>query len=98
MLKSYTYFCLTGDFIILKNELRDFTMISNNCKAVNEYEQIGSLGSPTNNNQFVCSNILTSPANGDDDVFGDSALEPNVPIKLCHSTPFVLYHVFTLLT
>ncbi|CAN5592950.1 hypothetical protein BH18THE1_BH18THE1_04470 [soil metagenome] len=46
----------------------------NNCKAVNEYEHIGSLGSTTNNNQFVCNNILESPANGDDDVFGDSAL------------------------
>ena len=48
----------------------------NNCKAVNEYEHIGILGSPENNNQFVCNNILTSPANGDDNVFGDSALEP----------------------
>ena len=50
-----------------------------NCKAENEYEKIGSIGSTTNNNQFVCLNILTSPANGDDNVFGDSALLPNTP-------------------
>jgi hypothetical protein len=46
-----------------------------NCKAENEYEKIGSIGSTTNNNQFVCPNVLTSPANGDDNEFGDSALE-----------------------
>jgi hypothetical protein len=51
----------------------------NNCKAENEYEKIGSMGSTTNNNQFVCTNVLTSPANGDDDVFGDSALLPYTP-------------------
>jgi hypothetical protein len=56
------------------NERTHKIIQENNCKAVNEYEHIGSLGSPTNNNQFVCNNILTSPANGDDDVFGDSAL------------------------
>ena len=55
------------------------------CKVKNEYEHIGIMGAHTNNNQFVCLNILTSPANGDDDVFGDSALEssassvPSVP-------------------
>jgi len=30
----------------------------------------------TNNNDFICTNVLISPANGDDDVFGDSALPP----------------------
>jgi hypothetical protein len=49
------------------------------CKVENEYEKIGSIGSTTNNNQFVCLNILTSPANGDDNVFGDSALESSIP-------------------
>jgi hypothetical protein len=49
------------------------------CKAKNEYEKIGSMGSTTNNNDFVCTNILTSPANGDDDVFEDSALLPTIP-------------------
>ena len=49
------------------------------CKVENEYEKIGSIGSTTNNNQFVCLNILTSPANGDDDLFGDSALESSIP-------------------
>jgi hypothetical protein len=32
----------------------------NDCKAKNEYEKIGSMGSTTNNNQFICTNILTS--------------------------------------
>jgi hypothetical protein len=45
-----------------------------NCKAENSYEKIGQMGNPTNNNQFRCDNTLTSPANGDDNVFGDSAL------------------------
>jgi hypothetical protein len=58
------------------NERTHNIIQENNCKAVNEYEHIGILGSPENNNQFVCNNILTSPANGDDNVFGDSALEP----------------------
>jgi len=51
----------------------------NNCKAVNEFEKIGSMNNPTNNNQFICSNVLVSPANGDDNVFGDNALIPNTP-------------------
>ncbi len=51
----------------------------NNCKAVNEFEKIGSMNNPTNNNQFICSNVLASPANGNDNVFGDSALIPNTP-------------------
>ena len=60
----------------------------NDCKAKNEYEKIGSLGSTTNNNQFICTNILTSPANGDDNEFGDilidevfgpSSLLPDIP-------------------
>jgi hypothetical protein len=42
----------------------------NDCKVKNENEKIGSMGSPTNNNQFVCDNELTSPANGDDNEFG----------------------------
>jgi hypothetical protein len=42
----------------------------NDCKVKNENEKIGSMGNPTNNNNFECSNVLTSPANGDDNVFG----------------------------
>jgi hypothetical protein len=49
-----------------------------NCKVKNENEHIGSMGSPTNNNNFSCDNVLTSPANGNDDVFGDSAI-PSTP-------------------
>ena len=45
-----------------------------NCKVNNENEHIGSMGSPTNNTDFSCDNTLTSPANGNDDVFGDSAI------------------------
>jgi hypothetical protein len=33
------------------------------------------MGSSTNNNQFPCANVLVSPANGDDDVFGDEVLD-----------------------
>ena len=56
----------------------------NNCKAVNEYKHIDSMGSPVNNNQFDCTNTLTSPANGDDnefidEVFGPTSLIPNIP-------------------
>ena len=51
----------------------------NNCKAENEFEDIGSLGSPVNNNQFDCTNTLTSPANGDDNVFVDEIFGPNTP-------------------
>ncbi len=46
-----------------------------NCKAVNEYEHIGTIGDPENNNDFTCDNNLLDPANGDDNEFGDSALE-----------------------
>jgi hypothetical protein len=49
------------------------------CKAKNEYEKIGNMGNTNNNNQFVCANVLTSPANGDDNVFGDSALPISIP-------------------
>jgi hypothetical protein len=41
------------------------------CKAENEYEKIGSMDNPTDNNQFTCDNILTSPANGDDNELDD---------------------------
>jgi hypothetical protein len=62
----------------------------NDCKAVNEYEHIGSLGSPVNNNQFECTNTLIDPANGDDnefvdevlvvdEVFGSTTLIPDIP-------------------
>ena len=60
----------------------------NDCKAENEYEKIGSMGNTVNNNEFVCTNILTSPANGDDnefggtvidEVFGLSSLIPDIP-------------------
>jgi hypothetical protein len=61
------------------NETNHKIIQENNCKAENKYEKIGSMGSPTNNNQFICTNVLISPANGDDNVFGDSALLPNTP-------------------
>jgi hypothetical protein len=45
-----------------------------NCKVKNEYEHIGTMGDPINDNRFICTNDLPNAANGDDDVFGDSAL------------------------
>jgi hypothetical protein len=56
------------------------------CKAENEYEHIGSMDSPTNNNQFTCDNILTSPANGDDNVIDEDDVS-NEPgnVLICHS-------------
>jgi len=53
--------CNQGTHIIKQSE---------DCKAQNEFEKIGSMGNPVDNNQFVCTNILTSPANGDDNEFG----------------------------
>ena len=55
-------------------------------RSQNEYEKIGTISSTTNNNQFVCLNILTSPANGDDDVFGDSALESSASSVLVYDS------------
>jgi hypothetical protein len=57
------------------NERTHKIIQENDCKAVNEYEHIGSMDSPTNNNQFECTNTLIDPANGDDNEFGDSALD-----------------------
>ena len=56
-----------------RNERTHKIIPENNCLAENEYEKIGYMGSTTNNNEFACTNVLTSPANGDDDVFGDNA-------------------------
>jgi hypothetical protein len=57
------------------NERTHIIKQDDDCKAKNEYEKIGTMGDSENNNQFICTNILTSPANGDDNEFGDSALE-----------------------
>jgi hypothetical protein len=57
------------------NERTHKIIQEDSCKAVNEYERIGTMGDSENNNQFSCDNILTSPANGDDNELGDSALE-----------------------
>jgi hypothetical protein len=51
------------------NERTHKIIQENNCKAVNEFEHIGTLGSPTNDNRFTCSNTLDDPANGDDNLF-----------------------------
>jgi hypothetical protein len=61
------------------NETNHKLKQDNECKVENSYEKIGNMGNPTNNNQFICSNVLTSPANGDDNVFGDSALPITIP-------------------
>jgi hypothetical protein len=55
------------------------------CKAVNEYEKIGSMDSTTNNNEFICTNILTSPANGDDNVLDvDGVSNEPGDVLICH--------------
>ena len=49
------------------------------CKAVNEYEHIGTMASSTNNNQFSCDNDLSNPANGDDNAFLELTLPAGPP-------------------
>ena len=69
------------------NERTHKIIQENNCKSVNEFEHIGVLGSPLNDNRFTCTNDLTEPANGDDnenvdividEVFG-TTLIPDIP-------------------
>ncbi|MDW0258726.1 MAG: hypothetical protein QN829_08375 [Nitrososphaeraceae archaeon] len=57
------------------NERTHKIIQEDNCKAVNEYENIATMSDPFHDNQFTCNNVLESPANGDDDEFGDSALQ-----------------------
>ncbi|MGI8719156.1 MAG: hypothetical protein ACR2KF_01400, partial [Nitrososphaeraceae archaeon] len=57
----------------------------NNCKAVNEFRSISTLGSPLNDNLFTCTNDLDSPANGDDDIF-DLTPQPNVVTGITQTT------------
>jgi len=70
------------------NERTHKIIQENNCKSVNEFEHIGVLGSPLNDNRFTCTNGLTEPANGDDnenvdividEVFGTTTLIPDIP-------------------
>ena len=70
------------------NERTHKIIQENNCKSVNEFEHIGVLGSPLNDNRFTCTNDLTEPANGDDnenvdividEVFGTTTLIPDIP-------------------
>jgi hypothetical protein len=59
-----------------------------NCKAKNEYEKIGSMGSTTNNNLFSCDNDLIDPSNGDDNEFVDEVLDEVFgPITLIPDIP-----------
>ena len=57
------------------NERTHKIIQENNCKAVNEYKHIDVLGDTENNNLFRCTNSLPFAANGDDNEFGDSALD-----------------------
>jgi len=57
------------------NERTHLIKQDDDCKAKNEYEKIGSMGNNQPNNDFTCDNDLTNTANGDDNEFGDSALE-----------------------
>ena len=46
-----------------------------NCKAVTEAEHIGTMGNNQPNNDFTCDIDQIDPANGDDNEFGNSALD-----------------------
>jgi hypothetical protein len=70
------------------NEMTHNIIQENNCKSVNEFEHIGVLGSPLNDNRFTCTNDLTELANGNDnenvdividEVFGTTTLIPDIP-------------------
>ena len=70
------------------NERTHKIIQENNCKSVNEFEHIGVLGSPLNDNRFTCTNDLIEPANGDDnenvdividEIFGTTTLIPDIP-------------------
>ena len=56
-----------------------------NCKAVNEYEHIGTMADAEDNNQFTCDNFLEFPANGDDNVFGNNVSNEPGDVLICHS-------------
>jgi hypothetical protein len=56
------------------NETTHKIIQENNCKSIVELEHIGTVGNPLNDNRFTCTNGITEPANGNDNVFGDSAL------------------------
>ncbi|CAN5588683.1 hypothetical protein BH18THE1_BH18THE1_01020 [soil metagenome] len=74
------------------NERTHKIIQENNCKAVNEFEHIDTLGSPTNDNLFTCTNGLDSPANGDDNLF-DLTQPPGLtqqPIDVFALTPSAL--------
>ena len=58
------------------NERTHKIIQEDNCKAVTEAEHIGSMGNNQPNNDFTCDIDLIDPANGDDNLFGDSALSP----------------------
>jgi hypothetical protein len=71
------------------NERSHKIIQENNCKAVNEFEHIGTLASPVNNNQFTCENILEDPANGDDNLF-DLTQPPTTTTDVFALTPSAL--------
>jgi hypothetical protein len=60
------------------NERTHKIIQEDNCKVKNENEHIGSMGSPSNDNKFVCNNVLESPANGDDNEFVDEIFGPPI--------------------
>jgi len=71
------------------NERTHKIIQENNCKAVNELEKTGSLGSPLNDNRFTCTNGLDSPANGDNNIF-DPIEPPNTTIDVFALIPSTL--------
>ena len=67
------------------NERTHKIIQEDNCKAVNEYTDIGTQGDPEDNNQFTCDNFLESPANGDDNELGDNVSNEPGDVLICHS-------------
>jgi len=61
------------------NERNHRIIQDDDCKVKIEYEKIGTMGETTNNNEFVCTNVLTSPINGDDNEFGELTLPTGPP-------------------
>ena len=58
------------------NERTHKIIQEDNCKAVNEYENIGTMSDPFHDNKFTCDEDLIEPANGDDNTFDNSVTGP----------------------
>jgi hypothetical protein len=71
------------------NERSHKIIQENNCKSVNEFEHSSTSGSPAFFNPVTCLNQLTSPANGDDNLF-DLTQPPTTTTDVFALTPSAL--------